>query len=128
MAKLSEEVLERGSIKRAHERLDIRMGTLLSGRRALLDDPMYRPYHTPANASKRALTEAQERRVRDKIQTDYIKEKHYCPPRVLQCFAVCEYRSGTQTGSREDGPDEDDDCDQEQDDKSWKARARTSAS
>jgi hypothetical protein len=100
MTKLSEEDLEPGFITRAHGRLDPRIGTLRHWRRALLDNAFYRPYCTRANDSKRALTKAQEQRVRDKMQTGYIKKKRYCPPLVLQYLAVCEYRSG----SREDDP------------------------
>jgi hypothetical protein len=109
MVKMAEERLEPGFLKRVNERLDIRMPTLRFWRRMLKENPFYRPYRTAANLSKRALTNAQEQRVYNELQTKYVQVGRYCPSRVLQCLAVREY----QRGSRGDGPDEEDDSDAE---------------
>jgi hypothetical protein len=125
MDKLSDPDLEGGFIQEAHDRLGFPTGPFRFWRNELMDDSTYRPYGTPANLSQRALTQAQEQRVYDKIKIDYIDRGCYCPSRVLQYLAVREFRRG----NREDDPDktdlsdesdEDDDCNEGEDRKEEK--------
>jgi hypothetical protein len=115
MVQLAVPDLDRCFIFQAHEVLHIPVETLRTWRKSLKKDPDFRPYSKPANYTKRALTDDQERRVFGEIQSGYLIPGLYCPTAVLQTLAVEAPNIATDGEDYQDYDDYDDYDDEPED-------------
>jgi hypothetical protein len=97
---LSQETVPTICLAELHQSTGIPLNTLKHWRRDLRSHPPRPPYSQPANISKRGLTQEQEEALVRRLRSEFIEEKKYCPPRLVQAMAVQIQRGASETISQ----------------------------
>jgi hypothetical protein len=77
-----------GSLQKLNRGTGIAIDTLKSWHKNLRHDLQIVPYAQPANVRELALTKQQEDRIVQRIQSEFINQKKFCPAQLIQRMAI----------------------------------------